>query len=75
MLYSVRYAGISQKLKYIYQHNVFDRLPNFALYPQSHYKHKWLEDIAKGYDMKPDAISILHAKQGRHIASNVCIQL
>ncbi|XP_075036963.1 nebulin isoform X6 [Mixophyes fleayi] len=71
----ITYKAAGEKLKHKYTLNSDD--PNFiqakvnALnISDSYYKTDWIKHLAKGYDLKPDAISVIAAKKSRNIASD-----
>ncbi|XP_060112958.1 nebulin isoform X4 [Heteronotia binoei] len=74
-LSDINYKVEGEKVKHTY--HLDPDLPQFIQarvnaynISDGHYKADWKKLIAKGYDLKPDAISIIAAKASRNIASN-----
>ncbi|KAM8933533.1 nebulin [Pelodytes ibericus] len=71
----ITYKAAGEKMKHKYNLNPDD--PNFIQakvnafnISESSYKADWIKHLAKGYDLKPDAISVRAAKASRNIASD-----
>ncbi|KAM4697895.1 LOW QUALITY PROTEIN: nebulin [Rhinophrynus dorsalis] len=69
------YKAEGEKVKHKYTMNPDDPIfiqakVNALNISESNYKADWIKHLAKGYDLKPDSISVAAAKASRNIASD-----